>query len=67
MITQLAKMLILATFFPDNDSDLGSDILSVSNLDTDYIERSISSIYYLGIFKDNRRRNRFRRIIYRIK
>ncbi|KAI4462751.1 small seven transmembrane domain-containing protein [Holotrichia oblita] len=28
MITQLAKMLILATFFPDNDADLGSDVLS---------------------------------------
>ncbi|GJQ64885.1 hypothetical protein Trydic_g7058 [Trypoxylus dichotomus] len=28
MITQLTKMLILATFFPDNDSDLGSDVLS---------------------------------------
>lgn len=27
MFTQLAKMLILATFFPDNESDLGSDVL----------------------------------------
>ncbi|EFA02200.1 BOS complex subunit TMEM147 [Tribolium castaneum] len=27
MFTQLAKMLILATFFPDNVSDLGSDVL----------------------------------------
>lgn len=32
MITQLAKMLILATFFPDNDADLGSDVLSVRKL-----------------------------------
>ncbi|KAF5300001.1 hypothetical protein FQR65_LT09257 [Abscondita terminalis] len=27
MFTQLAKMLILATFFPDNEADLGSDLL----------------------------------------
>ncbi|XP_022907188.1 BOS complex subunit TMEM147 [Onthophagus taurus] len=27
MATQLVKMLILATFFPDNDADLGSDTL----------------------------------------
>ncbi|CAH1173595.1 unnamed protein product [Phaedon cochleariae] len=27
MFTQLAKMLILATFFPDNVSDLGSDLI----------------------------------------
>lgn len=27
MFTQLCKMLILATFFPDSDSDLGSNIL----------------------------------------
>ncbi|KAB0799548.1 hypothetical protein PPYR_07428 [Photinus pyralis] len=27
MFTQLAKMLILATFFPDNESDLGGDFV----------------------------------------
>ncbi|CAH1114288.1 unnamed protein product [Psylliodes chrysocephalus] len=27
MVTQLAKMLILATFFPDNVSELGSDLV----------------------------------------
>lgn len=32
MFTQLCKMLILATFFPDSDSDLGSNILGVSKL-----------------------------------
>lgn len=29
MFTQLVKMLILATFFPDNVSDMGSDTLGV--------------------------------------
>ncbi|KAF5304544.1 hypothetical protein FQA39_LY09595 [Lamprigera yunnana] len=27
MFTQLAKMLVLATFFPDNEGDFGSDLL----------------------------------------
>lgn len=27
MFTQLAKMLMLATFFPENDSDMGSDLI----------------------------------------
>lgn len=27
--TQLAKMLVLATFFPDNDADIGGDFLGV--------------------------------------
>ncbi|XP_017768728.1 PREDICTED: transmembrane protein 147 [Nicrophorus vespilloides] len=27
MFTQLCKMLVLATFFPDNDADIGSDLL----------------------------------------
>lgn len=30
MFTQLAKMLILATFFPDNESEIGSDFFGVS-------------------------------------
>lgn len=31
MFTQLAKMMVLATFFPDNVEDLGSDIIGVLN------------------------------------
>lgn len=30
MFTQLAKMLVLATFFPDNVSDFGNDLIGVS-------------------------------------
>lgn len=30
MFTQLAKMLVLATFFPDSDADLGNDVIGVS-------------------------------------
>lgn len=29
MFTQLAKMLVLATFFPDNIADLGNDVIGV--------------------------------------
>ena len=29
MFTQVAKMLVLATFFPDNIGDIGNDIIGV--------------------------------------
>lgn len=32
MFTQLAKMLVLATFFPENVSDFGSDLIGVSDI-----------------------------------